>query len=65
MDFEHLVFKKLHKTVMVDKGLPNLKKRGFYMPGCRELLTLEDKEQKRADYQAQQAEQTDADSPLL
>jgi len=38
-DYEHGIFKRLHKTVMADKGLPNLKKRGFYMPGCRELLT--------------------------
>ena len=31
--FEHKVYKRLHKMVINDKGIPNLKKRGFYIPG--------------------------------
>lgn len=35
---------------MVDRGLPELKKRGFYMPGSREILTMDEREEMRSNF---------------
>jgi hypothetical protein len=32
-DFEYLKYKELNKNIMVDNGIPNLQKRGFYLSG--------------------------------
>lgn len=37
-NFEYRTYKKLHKVVINDVGIPGLKKRAFEMPGYRKLL---------------------------
>ena len=41
--YEHKVYKRLHKLVINDKGIPNLKKRGFTIPGQRKVLDAGDR----------------------
>lgn len=44
-DYEKIKYKDLHRCVLSDTGVPNLHKRGYKMPGYREVIhgsTLED-----------------------
>lgn len=36
--FEYATFKALHRVVLEDEGVPQLKKRGFLMPGYRKIM---------------------------
>ena len=38
-DFEHLKYKELHKQVLLDKGIPNLPKKGYGKEGHKQVLT--------------------------
>ena len=42
--FEEKEFKQMHKVAMADLGIPNLKKRGVYMPGHAEVMEIEERE---------------------
>mmetsp|Transcript_31988 Transcript_31988/g.48966 ORF Transcript_31988/g.48966 Transcript_31988/m.48966 type:complete len:107 (-) Transcript_31988:2392-2712(-) len=42
-EYQHLVFKNLHRDVITDNGIPNLKKRNFQMPGSREILNNDER----------------------
>lgn len=36
--FEYRTYKQMHRIVISDEGLPNLKKRAYKMPGYRKVL---------------------------
>ena len=38
-------YKRLHKMVVNDKGIPTLKKRGYHIPGQRKVLDDEEREE--------------------
>ena len=38
IDHEERVYKEMHLTVLNDKGIPHLHKRGYKMPGYREVV---------------------------
>ena len=40
---EGKVFRGLHRGVVDDEGVPTLKKRGFMIPGNREVMTLDER----------------------
>jgi hypothetical protein len=41
--FEYKAYKKIHKVVLADEGIPNLKKRAYQMPGYRKILDKDEK----------------------
>lgn len=41
--FEYKAYKKIHKIVLADEGIPNLKKRAYQMPGYRKILDKDEK----------------------
>jgi hypothetical protein len=36
--FEYTAYKRIHKHVLQDEGIPTLKKRGYQMPGYKKIL---------------------------
>ena len=58
---EQKVYKRLHKWVVNDKGVPTLKKRGFAIPGQRKILEAEERAQLNLDTeeQAQMTKESD------
>lgn len=34
-DYEHMKYRELHKSVLTDKGIPNLSKKGYGKEGYR------------------------------
>ncbi len=46
-EHQHQVFKNLHREVIGDNGIPNLKKRNFQMPGAREVMNNDERKRRR------------------
>jgi hypothetical protein len=42
--FEYQAYKRIHKFVISDEGIPNLKKRGYQMPGYKKILEKDERD---------------------
>lgn len=42
--FEYMAYKRIHKFVLQDEGIPNLKKRGYQMPGYKKILEKDERD---------------------
>jgi hypothetical protein len=42
--FEYIAYKRIHKFVLQDEGIPNLKKRGYQMPGYKKILEKDERD---------------------
>ena len=42
--FEYTAYKKIHKFVLSDEGIPMLKKLGYQMPGYKKILEKDERD---------------------
>ena len=49
---EYSIYKEFHKAILVDEGIPSLKKTSFSIPGYRQILSNKEKEMYTIDNEA-------------